>query len=157
MENPPWDYLRACWAEDDGALSDIYVSEATADDWQRVIDATTARWASTYTEDAQPTPLPDEVGVVFRRTHSRACLLRIEVTPLISLNAHFFIPEEVEFGLDPRAVRDQAGLDAVTEFIRTLGRTLSRPVFIGCESPAPRPIEYLRYEPTQDRFVAPLG
>jgi len=156
MENPSLDYLRACWAEDDGALTDIYAS-GDADDWQRVIETITARWPSTYTEDAQPTPLPDEVAVVFRRAHTRACLLQMEVTPLISLNAHFFSPEEVEFDLDPRAVRDQADLDAVTEFIRTLARTLSRPVFIGCESAAPRPIEYLRYEPMPDRFVAPLG
>ena len=155
MENPPWNYVRACWAEDDGALSDIYVLEATADDWQRVVEATTARWPSSYEEDAQPVPLPDEVDVVFGRAASRTCLLRIEVTPLISLNAHFFSSEEVEFDLDPRAVRDRADLDALTEFIRTVGRTLDRPVYIGIEG-LPRPLEYMRYEPTPDRFVASL-
>lgn len=156
MENQTRDYLRACWAEDDGALSDIYVPGAKTGDWQRAIDTTTAQWPSTYTEDAEPAPLPDDVGVVFQHAQSRACLLRIEVTPLISLNAHFFTPEEVEFDLDPRAVRDQVALDAVTEFVRTLGQTLSRPVYIGCESAAPRPMEYMRYEPTSDSFVTPL-
>lgn len=154
LSDPQWTELRDFWAQDAGALTDVYVVGTTTDDWQRVVDATKRRWSSTYTEDGVRTSLPNDAVEVFRRTQDRACLLSVELTPQIKLNAHFFSPEEVEFDFDPRDLRGQADLETVIEFVRTIGRALQQTVCIGIESAAPRPPEDLRYEPDLDGFVS---
>ena len=132
---------------------EIYVPGTTTDDWQRFLETTTKRWPSAYTEDGESARLPKDVREIFRRSELRACLLQLELTPLVSLNVHFFTQEELELDLDPREVRAQADLDAVIAFMRTLGLAVGRPVYMGIESSEPRPPEDLRYEPARNRVV----
>jgi hypothetical protein len=45
----------------------------------------------------------------------------------IATDCYSFRPDEIEFDLSPREVVGQTQLDAVCEFVRTIGKTLNSP------------------------------
>ena len=154
MSQPQWEPLRNLWAEDDGALIDVYVEGTVAEDWQAAVNAALAAWPSSYCEDGEPAQLPSAEEAL-TRSRARSCLLRVALTPLINLNTHFFAADEVEFDFDPREVLDQDDLDQVCGFMRTVGRAIGKPVWLGIEGGPPRPPANLRYDPADDSFSYP--
>jgi hypothetical protein len=138
MTQPNWNVLRNSWAEDDGALLDIYVSNTSGDDWREVIEAVSSRWPTAYAEDGDRVQMPDEPRDVFACARTRTCRFQLALTPLINAKAYFFAPDEIEFDSDPRELLDQADLDTLVAFISTIGQTLQRPVYVGIEGGDPR-------------------
>lgn len=154
MAAPDWKTLRDLWDLDEGALRDIYVPNATAADWQAVLEVVTGRWPFSYLLDGEPGQLPDaRTFFAEARQREAAHLLRVAVTPLINLNAHFFGEDEIEFDFDPRELLNDADLAAILDFMRVVGRTLRKPVLVSIES-SPHLSPELRYNPQSDEVVA---
>jgi len=152
---PRWEELQRQWAEDPGALVDIRVPNATVDDWRRVIDLVEARWSCALEVDGDPAPFPPDLAILAPVTDTtRFSLLRVGLTPLINLNAH--LPDsDIEFDFDPREVLDQSDLDAIVDFVATLGRALGQVVHVVVEGGDIGGMDCLRYEPDSDQVVLP--
>lgn len=152
---PEPDDLRALWAEDEGAVRDVYVEETTSGDWQTLIDAIQERWSCSYTEDGAPVPMPPAAEVLRRRS-DRATMLEIHLCEHLAVQAHFFESDQIEFSFLPTEVRDDADVYRILNFVLHLGRTLGRIVHMTVESRmGDRPPDDLRYEPSQDQIVGP--
>lgn len=153
MAVPDWKTLRGLWDLDPGALRDIYVPAVTADDWQAVLEAVTSRWPSSYLVDGVPGQLPDaRTFFADGREREAAHLLRVSVSPLINLNAHFFCEDEIEFDFDPRELLSDEDLTAVLDFMRVIGRAVGKPVLVSVES-SPHLSPELRYDPRDDEVA----
>jgi hypothetical protein len=147
--------LRALWEQDEGAVRDIVIRDATVQEWQRVVTAIRrAGWAVDYREDAEPAPMPDDVRAVFAATGSRACRWRIQVGQRLWINCHFFDPAEIEFTFDPREVTNQQEMDSLCVFMRTVGRAVEKPVRVYVEGFDPRPPSDMEYDPDEDAVRA---
>jgi hypothetical protein len=151
---PKPDELRKTWAADEGAYRDIYVPGTTAEDWQRALDAVTARWPSTYSEDGESAVMPRDVGTILSRRSERSTLLRIHLHNHLDFDVHFFGADEIEFTFDPAEVTDDEDVGRILEFVLHLGRTVGRTVHMTVESHSGRrPADDLRYDPKLDRIT----
>jgi len=152
MTTPQWDSLERTWVEDEGALVDIRVPNATADEWQRVMEVVRARWPLSLETDGEAEPVPSDLGGLLDARDGRSRLLRVGVTPVINLNAR--LPdEEIEFDFDPNEVLDQTDLDVISEFVLIVGRTLGRAVHVLVESGELGTMDAMRYDETSDRVI----
>jgi hypothetical protein len=150
---PPPDDLRALWAEDEGALRDIYIEDTTTADWDKVVGAIQERWSCSYSEDGVPVAMPAAAEVLRRRSR-RATRLEVHLSERLEIEAHFFEPEQIEFSFLPADARDDADVYRILDFVLHLGRTLGHTVHMTVESHmGGRPPDDLRYEPSLDRIV----
>jgi hypothetical protein len=152
MTTPQWEWLKRTWGEDEGALVDVRVPNASVDEWQRVLDAVRGRWPVSLEVDGAPEPMPSDVRGLFDPPDGRFRLLRVALTPRINLNA--YLPdEEIEFDFDPKEVLDQADLDVITEFVLVVGRTVRRTVHVLVESGELGTMDSMRYDDATDQIV----
>ena len=147
-----WEKVSAELARD-GSLRDLYVFETSESDWD-ILLASLSSWPyeASFLVDGEPVAIPDTAAVAFEIRNRAAPTLRIDVSG-ISVCAHFFTPDEVEFDIDPREVSDPGSLAALSEFVRRLGQALGRPVVLTHEN---RPEDVIaRYLPRPGAFEYP--
>src|SRR5690242_7434514 len=99
--------------EPDGAHRDLYVFDASIEDWQTLVGHVRRLHPVDFALDGEPSALPASLAELFRPGVARATrLLRIHrsADPLTDVYIHFFGPDEIEMDLDPRGVDDQASL-----------------------------------------------
>lgn len=112
--------------EFDGTLRDIYVLSVDINAWQRVLDELRAGpYELTYFRDGVLSELPLTAQDAFPDEKTCAQLLSIGFAGVL-VNGHFFIPDEIEFDIDPREFHGQEQLDAVFEFMRLLSRATGK-------------------------------
>lgn len=135
----------------DGSWRDIYISNADAGLCQRVIDAVCSRYITLYNEDGEQKPFPQSITTVVAR--------REEVTPClfiyvegIRINFHFFMPDEIEFDIDPREVDSEEKFVALTEFMRYIGQESERDVVLTPEGGAEKEEMLIAYHPQDDSW-----
>jgi hypothetical protein len=148
VTSPRWDEVRAEWDADHEnlvSLRDVYVVGATVDDWQRAVDVVRACWPTSYLEDGEPASMPPVVADVLARSRHVAVTWRISLAERVGVKSHFFASDEIEFDVAARHVRGQRELDALWEFVRTIGDALRKPVVVTHENEPSAVI--LRYEP----------
>jgi hypothetical protein len=148
-------WLEVCddWKVD-GGLRDVHVFSASEADWQRLLDVVSRQgWASSYSEDGEPVPMPAEVGRIFEHMKTRSVLWEIRPTSEIKINCFFFSPDEIDFDIDPREIVGQSQLDAVCEFVRVVGKALDKPVAVTWEGESAREAAFMRYEPETDAIL----
>ena len=136
-----WEDLFA-W---EGSLIDMYVLDTTLEDWQRLLDFLLASpYALRYSRDGATEPLPDRIEVIFAERSVANVALFIDESQL-SLNCHFFAPDEIEFDLNPRAIDGQPRLVRMLDFMRALGSTLGKEIILTPENLQERPL--CRFDP----------
>jgi len=116
-----WDDLKAEFAWE-GSLRDICVAGTSIADWRAAVAMIhAAGFRLEFTIDGAESTPPDEVLQIFGQPREASFLLTAFVDG-VPLNCHFFTESEseIEFDLDPRAIVDQAELDAVITFMRKL-------------------------------------
>lgn len=151
---PEPDGLRALWAEDRGALREIYVEKASIEEWQQLIDSVAERWTTHYSENGDEVLRP-RAAEIFERTSDKAVLFEVQLND-IAVSGRFFSPGEIEFTFDPGDAIEDAAVEQVLDFMLWVGRSLGRVVHMTVESfPSDRPEDDLRYEPDLDRIVRP--
>jgi hypothetical protein len=97
-------------------------------------------------------PVPNTAAEAFLLRERAALTLRLDVSG-ISVCTHFFSPGELEFDVDPREVNDTTRLEALSEFVSRLGKTLERAVVLSHENRSQHPIA--TYSPGTRRFSYP--
>jgi len=86
----------------DGSLRDIYVVGTSEQDWQALLTyLRVSPYPLEYLLDDEVRPLPELAVDILSIRDEHSPLLRIDQQRL-GLNCHFFIPEEIEFDLDPK-------------------------------------------------------
>lgn len=148
-----WDDVRDFLDPDlMGALPDVCVPGTTADDWQAVFDLVrSSGWAWTYTEGRVEGPLPRAADVVARQDDAEMATLRVSPVPGVSMIFWVFSAAEVDFDVDLRELRGQAGVDVLCAFLRAVGRRLGKPVLMSAEGDAGHPV--LGFDPEAGRVV----
>jgi hypothetical protein len=134
--------------ERDGATRDIYVLDATTDDWNRVVEALRKREPPpAFFVDGEPAALPARIEDIMAIRPNASPFMRIDFEGL-SLNCHFFDDEEIEFDLDPTDIDGPERLAVVVGFMTVLAEATGKPALLTHENvreavivsrPPPRP------------------
>lgn len=113
---------------------DIYVVDATVEDWQRILDALrTLSPAPSFYIEGNPTPIPARVEDIFEQRQASSTLLTLNVGN-VGLNCHFFDDEEIEFDLDPREVKGPTELKALSDFMTLLANRTGKTAILTHEN-----------------------
>jgi hypothetical protein len=156
MLTPP-SRMKIAWTEarrefvDDGALCDIQIVDATAADWQTVLDFIRSSAAELrFTVDGTPAMMPAKALSIIasRATVSPALLFRWGD---IELATHFFGDDDLEFDFPPGNVRGQTQLDQLASFIFHVGRLLRKAILVYQEGWEMNP--FFTYQPQTDDIV----
>jgi hypothetical protein len=147
MKPMEWGLVEKDFESCDGALCDIYVQNATVDDWQAVIDSLRrTQFKLELLLDGQIVELPRDVSKLLFRHPSASCPSMYVHMASTTLNCHFFTHEEIEFDLDPRDMRPEL-LPGILEFLKLLGRATNKPVILAVENSPEAAI--MRFEPAK--------
>lgn len=132
--------------EADGSLVDLYVHDATLEDWRRMLalifDGT--HGARLLYAD-EPVPLPEDTATLFEHGHYLGFLVAG-----MQIDCHFFGVDPLELTLDPGDVNAQT-LPHLLAWMRELGDAIGKPVVFTGESSPDLPL--LRYDPRQKRVI----
>ncbi|WP_063005197.1 hypothetical protein [Nocardia salmonicida] len=136
-----------------GTLPDLWVPDATVEDWQAVFDLERSNgWAWDYAEDDTVRPLPAAAEVLPRPVDAEEGVrLRVWPTPGVQVNFWPMSATEIDFDVDLRELQGQAGVDALCDFVCEIGRRLGKPVFMSAEGQYGYPL--LGFDPAADRVV----
>jgi len=128
-----------------GSLRDIYVLDADERNWQSVVDwIRTSGLPYAFHLDGKPRPLPAAVQDIFRLRDDAVTGLSIDLDGVV-VRGHFFMPDEIEFDLDPRDVVRPDQADRVLGFVQDLADLLGKPAILTPENDPEHPL--VRKEP----------
>jgi hypothetical protein len=115
----------------DGSLRDIYVLEATLEDWREVFTMLTEVPYSAMLDGMSLATNLTDFRMLFAPEGPRALLSfhvgRIEMT------CHFFDERQIEFDFDPKGLREE-DLSEVLAFMTRLGNRTRKPVVLAPEN-----------------------
>ncbi|MEU4765278.1 hypothetical protein AB0H12_18665 [Actinosynnema sp. NPDC023794] len=149
-----WDEVRSFFDPDlMGALPDVVVPDASAEDWQAVFDLVEARgWQWEFVQGDTALPLPLAADALARP--SGAELVELKVWPVPGMLAIFRLmsAEEIDFDIDLRELQGQDGVDTLCGFFGEIGRKLGKPVLMTSEGGSQaHPV--LGFDPVLDRVL----
>ncbi len=129
--------------EPDGSLRDIYIKGVDISDWQTFIDFLRSTDSDlNYFVEGEPAELPSSIAeVVVSQDHPYLLTIGLDG---VTVNCHFFIPEEIELDIDPREIDSEAKAKVVFRFMSTVGRALNKEVILTPENTEEQPI--FKYE-----------
>ncbi|MFE2154444.1 hypothetical protein ACFXAO_30860 [Streptomyces lavendulae] len=155
-----WDDV-SCFFDPDlmGSLPDLRVPDASAEDWQAVLDLVEARgWKCRYSEGETVLPVPRAERVLSRPADAECADLRVWPTADVLVIFRFHDEEVIDFDVDLRELQGQERLDVFCGFLREIGRRLGKPVLMDPEGDHGHPV--LGFDVEADRVVLladPLG
>ncbi|MFI8972428.1 hypothetical protein ACIGO9_06035 [Nocardia asteroides] len=135
-----------------GALPDLWVPDASVEDWQAVFDLIQSNeWACEYMEGDSVRPLPVAAEVLPRRADVESIFLWVSPVPSVTVTFYPMSVTEIDFDVDLRELQGQAGVDTLCDFVSALGRRLRKPVLMAAEGQYGYPL--LGFDPAADRVV----
>ena len=142
-----WEEIQTAF-EWDGSWRDLYVLGASRDDWQRILDALrSSGYVLRFWRDHDAQPVPESVDSLFVGESEQSSLLSTVVEG-VTVNAHFFQDDEVEFDIDPREVSTVARAEAVFGLMRLIGQAVQKPVRLTPENMSE--LVLIGYDPASD-------
>jgi len=113
-----------------GALPDLFIPDATAHDWQAVLDlVTTSGWQWRFEIGAVEQPL-QAAASIFARRRSRDRRAEGLARPRVLAIFRCWSETEISFDVDLRELQGQQGVDVLCVFLRTIGGRLGKPVLM---------------------------
>ncbi len=135
-----------------GDMPDLWVPDASIEDWQTVFDLVRANgWASEYTEGLVARPLPTAAEVLPRPVDAETVALAVRPISSVEVIFSLMSATEIDFYVDLRELQGQAGVDVLCDFVCAIGRRLSKPVFMSADGQYGYPL--LGFDPAADRVV----
>ena len=135
-----------------GTLPDVWVGDASVDDWQAVFDLVEARdWRSEYSEGDLVMPLLRAEQVLSRPVDAECPRLRVWPAPDVLAIFWFLSKNAIDFDIDLRELQGQERLDLLCGFFATIGRKLGKPVLMSPEGNPDHPV--LGFDVEADRVV----
>ncbi|QDN94489.1 hypothetical protein FNV68_45040 [Streptomyces sp. S1D4-23] len=148
-----WDDVK-CFFDPDlmGSLPDVRVPNASAEDWQAVLDLVAERgWKCQYSEGESVLPVPRAKTVLSRPADAECPDLRVWPTADVLAIFRFHADDEVDFDVNLRELQGQERLDVFFGFLREIGRRLGKPVLMDPEGDSGHPV--LGFDVEADRVV----
>jgi hypothetical protein len=106
----------------DGSLRDIYILDTNATDWTHLGSTLEASGLTlTHLVNGQSARWPPNLANYIADSDRNAGLLIVALSDDLSVNCHFFTPDQIEFDFDPRCVHRQANWDRLLDFVVHLG------------------------------------
>lgn len=91
--------------------------------------------------NCQPEAIPDDfAGATSERERSRGPYLAVALAPGLTIDCHFFTPDEIEFSFDPREIRSEREFGLVLSFMELVGTAVEKPVLLTPENLIQHPI-----------------
>lgn len=136
---PKFDTINALWAID-GSLRDLYVQCMETRHW-RLFDTFVHQNEAVYSFDGNLAIFPGSEAAFANREGRHILSLMLSS---VSINCHFFVPEQLELDISPREILGTIEHDAVLDFVEQLSETLGLPVHVTPENSEAEPfITYL--------------
>ncbi|MFD3743125.1 hypothetical protein [Nocardia sp. NPDC058633] len=136
-----------------GALPDVWVPDASVEDWQAVFDLVqSSGWQWGYREADTIRPLPLAAEVLPRPADAEEGVsLYVRPVPGVPMIFRAMSATEIDFDLDLRELQGQAGVDILCDFVCAFGRRLGKPVLMSAEGQYGYPL--LGFDPAADHVV----
>lgn len=136
----------------DGSLRDIYVNSVELLDWDKMLQFVVEHYSVSNPNNKH---IPLNISEILEILKNDSLLMRIDITPEITINCNFFISErsydQIEFDYDPKEVQTTANFQKIVEFVAGLGSTLNKKVFVTPENCAD--VVMLEYNPNDGKTV----
>lgn len=115
--------------EPDGSLRDIYVQDVTLSDWGELIDFLNLNFDIKFGEDKKN---QIDKEYVFRFLKDETGEMEIKVLSIhfngVRFNGYFFLSEQIEFDIDPKAIKTIDDFRTIVEFMTSVSKTLKNQV-----------------------------
>ncbi len=121
-----WNDLKWIF-EPDGSLIDIYVQEISLSDWGKLIDLLNSKYLTQIDKEHAIAYLADDSGEM-EGVSATLYLNKVQV------NCHFFLPEQIEFDIDPKEINSIEDFQYVVAFMEDISVTLDNQVTLTGES-----------------------
>ena len=153
MPDLRWDEVRELFDPDlMGALPDLFVPDATVQDWQAVMDlATASDWRCRFEIAGIAHPMPAAARVFSRPAGAETPELRVWPVPGVLAIFRLMSKTEISFDVDLRELQGQEGVDTLCAFIQAIGSRLGKPVLMTPEGQSQEPV--LGYDPTLNKVT----
>ena len=132
MPDLRWDQVRDLFDPDlMGVLPDLFVPDATVQDWQAVLDlVTTSGWLWQFEIDCKAQPLLTASSVFARPAGAETAELKAWPVPGVLAIFRLWSEAEISFDVDLRELQGQQGVDTLCAFLRAIGSRLGKPVLM---------------------------
>lgn len=136
--------------EPDGSLIDIYVQDVSIDDWEKLIDLLNSRYSLRVTIPGSETVLNQidkEHAVQYltdKSGETKSISVMIDLNK-VSLNCHFFLPDQIEMDIDPNEVNSIRDFQTIEKFMEEVSRVLNNQVTLAGENTPIFPLAKIDY------------
>ena len=125
--------------EPDGSLIDLYVQDVSLDDWRSVINLVNKKYKVKYA-DANQIDVDYTINYLNDQTseiESRSASIYLGE---IKLNCHFFLPDQIEFDIDPKEVNSIQDFEMIENFMIDISREIDNQITLTGENNPKFPI-----------------
>ena len=119
--------------EYNGSLRDIYVQDISLDDWRKLIDFLNDTYKLKYgiTGEEKDSKQIDKDYIIRYLTDNSGEMESKSVTidlDGVNINCHFFLPDQIEFDIDPREIKSIEDYKKIEGFMISVSDALSNQV-----------------------------
>ena len=129
-----WDDIQFIF-KPDGTLRDIYVQEVSIGDWEKLIDFLNENYNLKY--GIQSTTIIDKEYTIGCLKDKSGEMVRKSVSidlGGINANCHFFLPDQIEFDIDPKEINSGDDFEKVEKFMTSISETIKNQVTLTGEN-----------------------
>ena len=145
LQNLPYKCMKRNWDDiqwifkPDGALRDIYVQDVSLRDWGMLIDFLNENYSLEYVtaEGHGPsTKIEKEYVLTYLKDRSgqmSSPTLSVDFDGIVA-NCYFFLPDQIEFDIDPNSIKSSNDFQKVKEFMSSISEALKNQVTLTGEN-----------------------
>ena len=136
--------------EPDGSLVDIYIQEVSIGDWEKLIDLLNSNYSVRFGisgEERNPNQIDKEYVIKYLIDESgelESKSVSIDFDH-IRMNCHFFLPDQIEFDIDPKEINSIEDYEKIENFIVVVSKTLENQVTLTGENSPQFPLVKIDY------------
>lgn len=125
--------------EPDGSLRDIYVQNVSIEDWEKLIDLLNSKYIVRFGvngEDTNPNQIDKEYVIEYLHDESgkmESKSVSIDIDH-ITMNCHFFMPDQIEFDIDPTEINSIEDFEKIENFMVEVSKLLENQVTLTVEN-----------------------
>ena len=136
-----WETLKKYVYEVDGSWRDIYVLDATRQDWEKWVDFVNANYRVAFNDQIEEHRDQIDFATVLHLWSSRGEALLLNATFFVAeidVNCHFFDDAEIENDIDPRKIDSLTAHSQLMDYMARLSQALGKEVVLTGEDNSPR-------------------
>jgi hypothetical protein len=130
--NREWNDIKWIF-EPDGSLRDIYVQDVSLNDWDKLIDFVNKNFILTFGDKNKIDK--DYVLKYLQKTNRQdTCQPLIIYLARIKVHCYFFLPEEIEFDINPKEIKSITDFELIESFMVSISKVLGKQVTLTAEN-----------------------